>query len=64
MEKWELVVDDQRHSVRRLTVPTGWIYQTQLGREYSTVYGTVGRERDPGTPTWGPMVFVPKEGGR
>lgn len=56
---WEIIVDDRNQSVRRLAVPTGWIYQTQDGREYSTVYGTCGREHDRGTPTWGPLVFVP-----
>lgn len=58
--QWEIIVDDRSQSVRRLAVPTGWIYQTQNGREYNTVYGTCGRETDPGHPTWGPLVFVPK----
>ncbi len=58
--KWETVVDDRSHAIRRLAVPTGWIYQTQDGLKYSTVAGTVGRERDFGTPVWGPIVFVPK----
>ncbi len=56
---WETVVDDGSKSVRRLAVPTGWIYQTVDGWKYSTVAGTVGRERDNGYPSWGPMVFVP-----
>lgn len=58
---WELIIDDRDHSVRRLAVPTGWLYQAQAGREYHTAYGTVGREHDVGTPTWGAMVFVPGE---
>lgn len=58
--KWETVVDDDSQSVRRLAVPTGWIYQTQDGRKYNSVAGTVGRESDLGYPIWGPMVFVPK----
>lgn len=57
--KWEIVVDDFSQSVRRLVVPTGWIYQTQDNRKYSTLAGTVGREHDFGYPTWGPLVFVP-----
>jgi hypothetical protein len=60
--KWELVIDNHHHSVRRLAVPTGWIYQTQDGRKYSSAPGTIGRERDPGMPTWGPLVFVPAYG--
>ncbi len=60
-DTWELVIEDRKQSVRRLVVPGGWIYQTQIGREYSTVHGTVGRERDQGTPTWGPLIFVPKD---
>lgn len=59
---WEIVVDHRNQSVRRLAVPTGWIYQTQDGRKYSTVVGTIGRESDRGYPTWGPLVFVPKKG--
>lgn len=59
--KWEIIVDDFRESVRRLAVPTGWIYQTQDGRKYDTVHGTIGRDNDRGYPTWGSMVFVPKE---
>lgn len=58
-DTWEIVVDDGSKSVRRLMVPTGWIYQTVDGWKYSTVAGTVGRERDNGYPSWGPMVFVP-----
>jgi hypothetical protein len=58
--KWEIIVDDREESVRRLAVPGGWIYQTQNGREYNSVYGTVGRAEDRGSPTWGPLVFVPK----
>lgn len=57
--KWEIVVDDPRQSVRRLAVPTGWIYQTQDGRGYNSVAGTIGRQEDRGYPTWGPLVFVP-----
>ncbi len=57
--QWEIVLDDHKESVRRLAVPTGWVYQTQTGRGYRTVEGTVGRERDTGTPIWGPIVFVP-----
>ncbi len=60
-DAWEIVVDDASQGVRRLAVPTGWIYQTQDGRKYTSVAGTCGRERDNGYPTWGPMVFVPKE---
>lgn len=56
---WEIVVDDRSQAVRRLAVPSGWIYQTQTGREYSTGYGTAGRDTDRGTPAWGPLVFVP-----
>lgn len=59
--RWEIVVDDLSQSVRRLTVSTGWIYQTQDGRKYNSVEGTLGRQDDPGYPTWGPIVFVPKE---
>lgn len=59
--KWETVIDDHRQSVRRLAVPTGWIYQTQNGRAYDSVAGTCGRDSDSGYPTWGPMIFVPKE---
>ena len=62
VSKWEIVVDDRQHSVRRLAVPSGWIYQTQDGRRYSSAPGTVGREYDRGEPTWGPLVFVPKDG--
>lgn len=47
---WELIVDDCNESVRRLAVPSGWIYQTQDGRSYSTVAGTIGRENDQGKP--------------
>lgn len=57
--QWEIVVDDRNHAVRRLAVPTGWIYQTQDGRKYNTVAGTIGRDTDRGYPTWGPLVFVP-----
>lgn len=57
--KWERIVEDLDHGVRRLVVPTGWIYQTQTGRTYSTVSGTIGRERARGEPKWGPLVFVP-----
>lgn len=57
--KWEMVVDDRNQSVRCLRVPTGWIYQIQDGRRYSTVAGTIGRDTDRGTPIWGPIVFVP-----
>ena len=59
-DEWEIVIDNYHHSVRRIAVPTGWIYQTQDGRRYSSAPGTVGRERDQGVPTWGPLVFVPK----
>lgn len=41
-DKWEIVIDDPSHSVRRLTVPTGWIYQTQNGRGFNSIHGTVG----------------------
>lgn len=57
--KWETVVVDLSQAVRRLRVPTGWIYQAQDGRKYNSVAGTVGRERDSGYPTWGSLVFVP-----
>lgn len=57
--KWELIIDDRDQSVRRLVVPTGWIYQTQNGRSYRTAPGTVGRDTDLGSPVWGPIVFVP-----
>jgi hypothetical protein len=57
--KWEIVIDDYSQSVRRLAVPTGWIYQTQDGRKYNSVAGTIGRQEDRGYPTWGPLVFVP-----
>jgi hypothetical protein len=57
--KWEIVIDDRSQSVRRLVVPTGWIYQTQNGRGYNSVAGTIGRDGDPGYPIWGPLVFVP-----
>lgn len=56
---WELVNDDHSHAVRRFSVPTGWLYQAQEGRKYSTVAGTLGRERDQGEPVWGSPVFVP-----
>lgn len=58
---WEIVHDDYYHSVRRLVVPTGWIYQTQDGRKYSTAPGTCGRDNGLGTVTWGPLIFVPKD---
>lgn len=60
-DTWEIVVDDRKESVRRLTVPGGWIYQTQTGRAYDTAYGTCGRQGDPGYPVWGPLVFVPQQ---
>jgi hypothetical protein len=47
-DTWELVIDHRDHSVRRLTVPTGWIYQTQSGR---APHGEV---------EWGGLVFVPR----
>jgi len=56
---WETVVTDAHASVRRLAVPGGWIYQTQIERTYDSAYGTVGREYDRGRPVWGPLVFVP-----
>lgn len=58
-DAWEIVVDNGTQSVRRLAVPTGWIYQTVDGWKYSTIAGTVGREHDNGYPSWGPLVFVP-----
>jgi hypothetical protein len=60
VSKWELVVDDYAHSVRRLDVPGGWIYQVQDGRKYTSSPGTVGRQSDDGYPTWFPPVFVPR----
>ena len=60
-KQWEIVDDSARHSVRRYPVPTGWIYQVQDGIKYSTAPGTIGRERDMGETTWGPLVFVPRE---
>lgn len=59
--KWETVVDDRNQSVRRLRVPTGWIYQIQNGRGYNSIAGTIGRQEDRGYPTWGPLVFVPND---
>lgn len=58
--KWELVVDDREHSVCRVPVPTGWIYQIQNGRGYHCAPGTIGRGNDSDVPIWGPLVFVPK----
>jgi hypothetical protein len=60
-DQWEIVVDDHSQSVRRLAVPGGWIYQTQDGRKYHSIAGTIGRAEDRGYPTWGPGVFVPNE---
>lgn len=57
--EWEVVLEHYDHAVRRLVVPTGWIYQTQDGRRYHSAPGTIGRERDLGEPIWGPLVFVP-----
>lgn len=57
---WETIVDDHRNSVRRMKVQTGWLYQVQDGRKYSSISGTIGRENDQGVPTWSIPVFVPE----
>lgn len=53
MIEWE-VVSDKEPMARRLTVPGGWLYQVQNGRDY-TDYPWKNRW----TPTYFPPYFVP-----
>lgn len=56
--EWE-IVREARDKIRRTRVPGGWLYQVQMSLRYNSAPGTIGRQDDPGQPTWWQPVFVP-----
>jgi hypothetical protein len=57
---WELVHDVAYERVRRMPVPGGWLYQTQIDQLHAP-----GEYVPPGARVigWHPPIFVPGDGG-